>query len=452
MKKYIHFGLTKILEMTLVAGFLFTRPLFDKRAVLRSQVAEAFSQDGDEFVGPFASWADVKTKYGAVGDGVADDTAALQSALNDLGQSGKASVMYFPAGTYKITATLTIAARINVSIIGEDPATTSIVWFGSAGGTMLYLNGVAYSRFNRLTWNGRSTASIGINQSKADGTSNYFDTGNEYADDTFTDLAYGIQGGALGYGFAETSVLRSHFIRNSQAGISLGNFNALDLFVWNSTFENCNIGVTNNLNSGAGNFNIYNSIFKNSVFGDIVIGNTGGFSFRNNFSSGSNFFIYAVGTGNSATITIQGNTVLDPVLTAIGIYNEGPVFLIDNVIRSLATVTTGPVVTVANWNPSELFSIGNTFTVPNPFSVNGRLHSLDDQTMSPELNKRDGANAPRVRSQLPSPSLRGPAGRISSDHPANHQYCGCTKWLASSGPSAAKQALRGYEDRHSCKH
>ena len=198
MKKYIHFGLTKILEMTLVAGFLFTPASFDKRAVLRTQVAEAFSQNGDEFVGPFASWANVKTQYGAVGNGAADDTAALQNALNDLGQSGKASVMYFPAGTYRITGTLTLAARINVSIIGEDPATTSIVWDGSAGGTMLYFNGVAYSRFNRLTWDGKSKAGIAVDQSKADGTSVYFDTANEYADDTFTDVGIGIRGGYLG--------------------------------------------------------------------------------------------------------------------------------------------------------------------------------------------------------------------------------------------------------------
>ena len=83
---------------------------------------------------------------------------------------------------------------------------------------MLYINGVAYSRFNRLSWNGKYQASIAIDQSKADGTSNYFDTGNEYADDTFTDVGLGIRGGALGFGFAETSVLRSHFIRNSPGG------------------------------------------------------------------------------------------------------------------------------------------------------------------------------------------------------------------------------------------
>jgi hypothetical protein len=30
-----------------------------------------------EFIGPFPNWADVKRDYGAIGDGRADDTAAL---------------------------------------------------------------------------------------------------------------------------------------------------------------------------------------------------------------------------------------------------------------------------------------------------------------------------------------------------------------------------------------
>src|ERR1039457_6284629 len=62
---------------------------------------------GDEFVGPFPSWANVKTEFGAVGDGRADDTAAIQKALETVrSQSFAKKVLYFPASTYRITATL----------------------------------------------------------------------------------------------------------------------------------------------------------------------------------------------------------------------------------------------------------------------------------------------------------------------------------------------------------
>jgi Pectate lyase superfamily protein len=56
--------------------------------------------------------ADVKTKYGAKGDGVTDDTAAIQAALDDDRSEdqdffGKPKALYFPAGTYLISNTLT---------------------------------------------------------------------------------------------------------------------------------------------------------------------------------------------------------------------------------------------------------------------------------------------------------------------------------------------------------
>src|SRR6266566_1201969 len=117
-------------------------------AAVASAPIAAHAMGDEEFVGPFPSWANVKTKYGAAGDGVTDDTAAIQKALGALGPTNP--TLYFPAGTYRITQTLTLAGQIYVNIIGQDPANTTIIWAGSSGGTMLAITGVAYSRFNRL--------------------------------------------------------------------------------------------------------------------------------------------------------------------------------------------------------------------------------------------------------------------------------------------------------------
>src|SRR6516162_3528333 len=102
-------------------------------AAVASVPISARAMGDEEFVGPFASWANVKTNYAAAGDGVADDTAAIQNALNALGPTNP--TLYFPAGTYRITQTLTLAAQQYVNIIGQDPSSTAIIWGGSSGGT-----------------------------------------------------------------------------------------------------------------------------------------------------------------------------------------------------------------------------------------------------------------------------------------------------------------------------
>ncbi len=347
--------------------------------VVASLPVAAQAMGDEEFVGPFASWANVKTIYGAAGDGVTDDTAAIQKALNALGPTDP--TLYLPAGTYRITQTLTLAGQQDVNIVGQDPANTTIIWAGSSGGAMLYLNGIAYSRFDRLTFNGQGNAGVAVDQSWV-GSGNYFDTGNEYADDVFENVGTGLRCGNLGYGCAETSMLRDQFIKNTVVGVTTKNFNALDMFIWYSLFQNDAVGVSNN--PGAGNFHVFNSIFEGSINADVTIGNTGTFNLRDNYSSGSGGYFLgpSEATNNPANITIEGNTILDtanPISVAVG--NLGPVVLLDNTIRSLAGAS-GPVVRAAGWSPTDLFSMGNTFTVSSPTSANGHYHSVQDQVVA----------------------------------------------------------------------
>ena len=71
----------------------------------------------------YSGFANVKSApYRAKGDGKADDTAAIQKALDDCPE-GKAVLL--PAGTYRLTATLKISKGIVLR--GEGPAATRLI-------------------------------------------------------------------------------------------------------------------------------------------------------------------------------------------------------------------------------------------------------------------------------------------------------------------------------------
>jgi hypothetical protein len=355
----------------------------------------------EEFVGPFASWADLKRDYHAVGDGRADDTAVLQKALDDLGSAGHSRVLYIPAGTYRITQGLKMASHIYVSVLGEDPARTAIRWDGPSGGVMLNCNGVRYSRFGRLTWNGAGRAQTAVMHAW-DGKTPGANTHNEHADEVFMDVGYGIRGGSLNYMDAECPILRCRFLRCTQAGVSIENFNALDWWIWNCKFEDCRVGVTND--PGAGHFHVYQSMFLRSTEADMKMANTSYFSIRRNISIGSQMFFKAGWIGAGAEITMQGNYILDPKSApAIQIGNLGPLLLLDNVLRS----DKRPAV-LLNDNAPYL-TMSNTFTIADPIQGGRKIAGISDsvlpgskvEVVTPEI---PGAlpNRKRFVTELPS--------------------------------------------------
>nr|7CHU_A Chain A, Putative pectin lyase [Geobacillus virus E2]7CHU_B Chain B, Putative pectin lyase [Geobacillus virus E2]7CHU_C Chain C, Putative pectin lyase [Geobacillus virus E2] len=69
-------------------------------------------------------------EFGTKGDGVTDDTVAIQNAINSIvsslnNASGQGGIVYFPTGTYKVTSKITIN-KSNIRLVGAGMSATCI--------------------------------------------------------------------------------------------------------------------------------------------------------------------------------------------------------------------------------------------------------------------------------------------------------------------------------------
>ncbi len=65
-----------------------------------------------------SDWHNVVRDFGAVGDGVADDTSAIQAAVDWTSATTRGTI-YFPRGTYKVTAPIRLPLVFSIVLIGD---------------------------------------------------------------------------------------------------------------------------------------------------------------------------------------------------------------------------------------------------------------------------------------------------------------------------------------------
>jgi hypothetical protein len=329
----------------------------------------AFADTDEEFVGPFPSWRDLRRDYGAVGDGKADDTPALQRALDELTKHEKACVLYIPSGKYRLTRTVQTVRKAHtdcqgVAILGEGPVTTTLLWDGAEGGTMLQWD-AWYSKISRLTLDGSGRAGIALLYGPA------FSTYNETSDLVFRDAKAGLVFGTpKSNGQAENEVLRCQFVR-CETGVQTVNWNSMDIWVWYCRFEECGRGVYNVM----GNWHVWQCLFLRSRVADLSTQNLMAFSVVNNTSVASRrFFDFSTGHTWGSPVSLTGNRVLDPSGDwAVLLDNAGPYLVVDNVFR-LSGKARGVRMT---WGDQTL--AGNTYTESDAVEQRGRFRRIDEK-------------------------------------------------------------------------
>mgnify|MGYP001151104206 CR=1 FL=1 len=155
--------------------------------------------------------------YGAVGDGVADDTQAIQETIN------QNNSIYLPSGTYLLTDTLTFPTDVPYQSADDNRSyhvygfSVEIVWNGEDGGTMMDLSTVGSGTIiEGITFVSEKENVTGIYAGKD------FQWGmHKISDCRFKSLYKGVDGGSL--------------MRGS-------NFAFFDSTIENSVFYNCDIG------------------------------------------------------------------------------------------------------------------------------------------------------------------------------------------------------------------
>jgi pectate lyase-like protein len=247
-----------------------------------------------------SDWLNVKKDIQPVakGDGIADDTAAIQAALDKLNIRPKGyKGIFIPAGTYRITGTITNKQQDlpGVLIVGSG-RDTKIIWDGAKDGVMFRSNGIQRSRYVGIIWDGNNRAAIGVDhRSDKRYETRVLHQNEAFLNFTDTGIRIGYQQKVASAEMTFENCLFENCVKN---GVSFLSWNDYDNTFTGCGFYNCGIAV----NVVRGNVYVRNSHFENSTVSDLSLC-PHSHSVRRCTSLNSNMFIQApAGSANQEVV------------------------------------------------------------------------------------------------------------------------------------------------------